>query len=162
MKPQLHIAELKIARATPVDASSILPLQRLAYESEARLYDDWPLPALLETLEQLTADIDVGTVLKAELSGELIGAVRGKGAGERCSVGRLIVRPDLQGRGVGRALMQQIEAEFADSRCFELFTGSRSERNIRLYQSLGYSQCRSQRISDKLTLVWMEKWCASA
>jgi ribosomal protein S18 acetylase RimI-like enzyme len=154
--------EWQIARATLADAAAILALQRCAYQSEATLYQDWSLPPLLETLEQLQAQFATTVLLKAEWAGELIGAVRGQGVCGRCAVGRLIVRPDLQGRGIGRALMQQIEAEFPQAECFELFTGSRSERNIRLYESLGYRQCRVQAIGDMLTLVWMEKCRASA
>lgn len=150
-------SELQIGRATPADAAVILQLQRCAYQSEARLYQDWSLPPLLETLEQMQAEFAGSVVLKAENAAGLVGAVRGKSSAQRCSIGRLIVRPDFQGRGIGRALMLRIEAEFPHVECFDLFTGSRSERNLGLYQSLGYRQCRSQAITDRLTLVWMEK-----
>jgi len=150
-------SELQIGRATPVDAAALLQLQRCAYQSEARLYQDWSLPPLLETLEQMQAEFATSVVLKAELAGALVGAVRGKASARRCAVGRLIVRPDCQGRGIGRALLQRIESEFPRVECFELFTGARSERNIGLYQSLGYRQYRSQAITDRLTLVWMER-----
>jgi ribosomal protein S18 acetylase RimI-like enzyme len=151
---------VQIGTATRSEAPAILRLQHVAYESEARLYQDWSIPPLHETLEQLEQAFAASVILAARLNGELVGAVRGKQSQERCAVGRLIVRPDLQGQGIGRALMQRLEAEFVAIRCFELFTGARSERNIRLYESLGYRPCRSQVVSDQLTLVWMEKWRA--
>ena len=149
---------LQLERASRSDAPVILQLQRLAYQSEARIYADWSLPPLVETINQLQKEFDASTLLKAVLDGVLVGAVRGRWSGaERCGVGRLIVRPDLQGRGIGRALMQGIEAEFAGAAGFELFTGSRSLRNIRFYETLGYRHFRAERVSDKLTLSWMEK-----
>ena len=150
-------SELQIGRATPADAAAILQLQRCAYQSEARLYQDWSLPPLLETQEQLQAEFATSVILKAELNGSVVGAVRGRSCARRCAVGRLIVSPDWQGRGIGRALLQRIESEFPQVECFELFTGARSERNISLYQSLGYRQYRAQAITDRLTLVWMER-----
>jgi ribosomal protein S18 acetylase RimI-like enzyme len=148
---------LQIVPASRADAATILQLQRLAYQTEARMYRDWSLPPLLETLNQLQKEFDVSTLLKAVLDDVLVGAVRGQCAQGRCAVARLIVRPDLQSRGIGRALMQRIEAEFPAAEWFELFTGSRSLRNIRLYETLGYRRFRSEVVSDKLTLVWMEK-----
>jgi len=149
---------LQIGPASRADAPTILQLQRLAYQSEARTYSDWSLPPLVETLNQLQREFDVSTVLKAVLDDVLVGAVRAQWAAHgRCSVGRLIVRPDLQSRGIGRALMRRIEAEFPAAEWFELFTGSRSLRNLRLYETLGYRRFRSKTVSNQLTLVWMEK-----
>ena len=69
-------------------------------------------------------------VLKATEAGRLVGSVRARAANGVCQVGRLIVHPELQGRGVGTMLMRHIEAEFPDATTFELFTGSRSEGNL--------------------------------
>lgn len=33
-----------ITQATVVDAENILALQKIAYQSEARIYNDWTLP----------------------------------------------------------------------------------------------------------------------
>ena len=38
-----------IEHASVTDAGEILALQKLAYESEARLYDDWDIPPMTET-----------------------------------------------------------------------------------------------------------------
>lgn len=39
---------LTITAAEADDAEAILTLQKLAYQSEARLYNDWSLPALTQ------------------------------------------------------------------------------------------------------------------
>ena len=40
---------------------------------------------------------------------------------------------------------------------FELFTGSRSEATIRLYQRHGYSVTRTEPVSPTLSLTYLEK-----
>jgi ribosomal protein S18 acetylase RimI-like enzyme len=147
----------RIQRARGDDAPAILALQKLAYQSEARLYDDWNLPPLTQTLDSLRAEIDCARVLMALAGETLVGSVRAREADAVCQVGRLIVSPLVQGRGVGTRLMRAIEGEFPAARCFELFTGSRSEANIRLYERLGYRRGREQVLSPAVTLVFMEK-----
>lgn len=68
-----------------------------------------------------------------------------------CFIGRLIVHPDFQNRGIGTGLMNKIERRFRDSARFELFTGHKSEGNIRLYRKLGYSIFKREPINDRLT-----------
>ena len=147
----------RIQRAREGDAAAILALQKLAYQSEARLYDDWKLPPLTQSLDSLRAEFDSSRVLKA-LDGEtLVGSVRARGTSGICHIGRLIVAPGLQGRGIGTRLMRAVEAEFPDVDRFELFTGSRSEANLRLYERLGYRRSREQVLSPAVTLVFLEK-----
>lgn len=146
-----------ISIASREDAPVILNLQKLAYESEARLYNDWTLPPLTQTLDALIAECAISTVLKATIGPDIVGSVRAKRSGDTCEIGRLIVHPQLQRRGIGSRLLEQAELHFADVRRFELFTGSRSEANIRLYQRHGYAVFKTLRLSDTVTLVFMEK-----
>jgi GNAT superfamily N-acetyltransferase len=150
-------ADLKIVRATAADAPAILDLQKLAYQTEALLYDDWSLPPLTQTLESLLDEFARAVVLKALQGGRLAGSVRAHASEGVCRVGRLIVQPQAQGRGIGTQLMRQIEREFPQTHKFELFTGSRSAGNIRLYERLGYVRVREKVLSPTVTLVFMEK-----
>jgi ribosomal protein S18 acetylase RimI-like enzyme len=143
--------------ATVSDAAQILALQTLAYESEARLYEDWTIPPMTQTLESLQSDIQNDTVLKAVDEQAIIGSVRATVSDNVCQIGRLMVHPTHQGRGIGTALMQAIEARFPAASGFELFTGSRSEGNIRLYNRLGYVVTGARRVSDRVTLVVLSK-----
>jgi GNAT superfamily N-acetyltransferase len=69
----------------------------------------------------------------------LVGAVRARLEGDCWELGRLMVAPDLAGRGLGRRLLEHAEAQApAEARRFALFTGARSTRNITLYQRAGY------------------------
>lgn len=146
-----------ISVASPADAAAILALQKLAYQSEARLYNDFSIPPLLQTLEELHREFFHKTVLKATLDQRIIGSVRGFQQGDTCFMQRLIVHPDHQGRGLGTALMQRLEGAFPAARRAELFTGHQSERNIRLYERLGYRIFRQEPVTENLRLVFMEK-----
>jgi GNAT superfamily N-acetyltransferase len=63
----------------------------------------------------------------------------------------------MQRRGIGRALMQQIERHFPPAERFELFTGHRSPVNLLFYARLGYAGFREQKASAPLTLAFLEK-----
>jgi GNAT superfamily N-acetyltransferase len=146
-----------IARATLDDAAAILALQKRAYESEARLYDDWAIPPLTQTLESLREEIAAMCVLQASQDGVIVGSVRGREAEGICQIGRLMVEPRYQGQGLGSALLAAIESQFPAPKCFELFTGSRSEANIRLYLRHGYEVVTMKQHSPQVTLVYMSK-----
>ena len=147
----------EIVRADISDAAEILELQKLAYQSEAVLYDDWSIPPLTQSLNQIKKEFDEMIFLKVCDSGRLIGSVRASihdGAG---NIGRLIVHPEFQHKGIGTRLMLAIETEFPSVRRFELFTGSRSEGNIRLYERLDYRIFHTDRLSPQVELVFLEK-----
>ena len=141
----------------PDDAESILALQKLAYQSEAKLYNDWSLPPLTETLESLRTYFADTVVLKATLDGCIVGSVRARIRDGICAIGRLVVHPEFQRRGIGTQLLKAIEARCPDVARYELFTGSKSEANIRLYQRLSYVITRSEVLSPTVTLVYLEK-----
>lgn len=146
-----------IEQARIEDAEEILKLQKLAYLSEAEIYDDYTIPPLTQTLEEIRDDFNRRFFLKATVDEQIIGSVRAHLKDETCFIGRLIVHPHHQNRGIGTKLMHGIEARFREAKRFELFTGHRSERNIHLYNKLGYKTFRTEPISDNLKLVYLEK-----
>jgi ribosomal protein S18 acetylase RimI-like enzyme len=139
------------------DAADILALQKLAYRSEAEIYGDDTIPPLTQTLEEMCADLKDQVVLKASIDERIVGSVRAYEEQGTCFVGRLIVHPDFQNRGIGTRLMREIERAFTQAERFELFTGDRSERNLHLYLKLGYSVFKRQELTERVTLVFMEK-----
>jgi len=146
-----------ITRASSEDAAAILELQKLAYQSEAQLYNDFSIPPLTQTLGELRSDFTDKVFLKAEIKDQIVGSVKGYQLESTCYIERLIVHPNFQGQGIGTALMQQIELCFGQAQRFELFTGHESERNIHLYERLGYKIFRNEEINKTLSFVFMEK-----
>ncbi|MET9339926.1 GNAT family N-acetyltransferase [Nonomuraea sp. NPDC003804] len=146
-----------IVRAVARDAGQILTVQRAAYVTEAQLYGDPFIPPLVESVEQVRAAIESAVVLKATDGERIVGAVRGRLAGTACRVGRLMVAPDAQGRGVGTALLEALHEAVPEAAAFDLFTGHLSEGNLRLYRRLGYRETHRERMDDHLTLVHMRR-----
>jgi len=146
-----------ITAALLTDAPAILDLQKLAYQSEAALNDDYTIPPLTQTLPELEADFQRQVYLKAARDDTIVGAVRGYERDGTCYVGRLMVHPDCQNRGVGTQLLRAIEARFNTVQRYELFTSERSTRNLYLYQKLGYHIFRTEQLSAKVTIIYLEK-----
>ena len=82
---------IAISRAEPSDARAILDLQKLAYQSEAKLYNDWSLPAVTQSLESLLDEFGNSIFLKAIAADQIVGSVRAKASMGTCAIGRLIV-----------------------------------------------------------------------
>lgn len=156
-KEEMKLEIATICRAEPHDAEEILALQRLAYQAEARLYNEWKIPPLTQSLDALKEEFADSIVLKALIDGRIVGSVRAKARAGCCAIGRLIVHPELQRRGIGSRLLQAIEAQFPEAAHYELFTGSKSEANIRLYQRHGYQITRTEQLSAAVLLVFLEK-----
>ncbi|HEV2548320.1 MAG TPA: GNAT family N-acetyltransferase [Stellaceae bacterium] len=94
-------------RRAPADFADWGKVRVLVYDAFAYMQGriDPPSSALRMTAASLAADAAAGALLVAECAGELVGCAFVRPKGDALYVARLAVRPDLQGRGVGRALM---------------------------------------------------------
>ena len=148
---------MTIEKASREELSAILDLQYKAYESEARLLNNWNIPPLKQTLAEVEAEWDKGVILKAVGdTGELIGSVRAWEENGTVYVGKLMVRPDCQGRGIGTRLLLAVE-EICPGKRYELFTSTQSARNIALYQRCGYRIFTEKQVNENLRFVYLEK-----
>ena len=135
-----------IVQAEETDLEAILVLQRLAYQGEARLLNDFSIPPLMQTLEEMKEEFRSGIFLKAvDEKGKIVGSVRGTLRGDTLLIGKLMVHPEYQGNGLGSCLLQ------------ELFTCNKSLRNLCLYERNGYTRCAEKAVSPTLTLIFLEK-----
>ncbi|MEV3855700.1 GNAT family N-acetyltransferase [Streptomyces sp. NPDC050095] len=150
-----------ISAATEGDVEQILKLQYLCYQSEAQLYGDYSIEPLTQTLDSVRGELAGGTVLVARLGDEVVASVRGTiGADGTARINKLIVHPRMQRHGLGGRLLSAVEAELGTAgtaKHFELFTGHRSEHNLRLYRKHGYAPASTQQVDDRLTLITLRK-----
>jgi GNAT superfamily N-acetyltransferase len=72
---------------------------------------DPPSSALRLTVESMEADAAQGALLLAELTDCLVGCAFVRPKGDALYIGKLAVRPGLQERGIGRALIAAARAE---------------------------------------------------
>lgn len=130
---------LSLAPATADDAAELLVLQRCCWVQEAVVNDSLDIPALHETLDDVRAWLMTWQVWTVRLRGRLVAAVRARAVGPVWEIGRLMVAPDLAGRGIGRWLLAHAERHAPPAATsFALVTGAHSARNIDLYQRAGY------------------------
>lgn len=143
------------------DLPEILQLQYLAYQSEAKLCNNPNIPPLKQTLPEVEQEFEKGVFLKAvDESGTIIGSVRAWADSDSVYVGKLMVHPALQHRGIGTAMLLSIEKHFTQKR-FELFTSTQSMRNIALYQRQGYKIFQEKQVMENLRFVYLEKYLSS-
>lgn len=145
-----------IEKATKKDLPIILDLQYLAYQSESKLLNNLNIPPLKQTLSDIIDEFNKGIILKATDNNKIIGSVRGYVENSTLYIGKLIVHPKFQRKGIGTKLLLSIENLYDDVN-YELFTSNRSSRNILLYENLGYKKYREEMIGDNLTLIYLRK-----
>lgn len=146
-----------IKKARKEDLEEILKLQYLAYQSEARLFGDMDIPPLKQTLEEVYEEFEKGTVLKAvDEEGGIIGSVRAYQEEGTVYIGKLMVHPNMQKRGIGTKLLLEMEKEYPNQR-YELFTSTKSLSNIRLYEKLGYEIFKEEAVTQELQFVYLQK-----
>jgi tRNA (guanine37-N1)-methyltransferase len=135
-----RVGDWDIVPAVRGDAGEILTLQRACWVQEALDNDTLDIPALHESLEDVEASLEDWTYFVVRAEGRLVGAVRGKLDGEHWDIGRVMVAPDLQGRGLGRLLLEHIQTVApAEASSYVLFTGVHSADNQRMYKKAGFS-----------------------
>ncbi|MGX1268830.1 GNAT family N-acetyltransferase [Streptomyces phaeoluteigriseus] len=150
-----------ISVATEQDAEQIFRLQYLCFQGEAALYGNYRIAPLVQTLDSVRQELASDCVYVARLGEEVVGSVRGTITEDgAASIGRLCVHPRLQGHGIGARLLCAAESALAGERGatkFRLFTGHRSEGNLRLYRRVGYRTVGTSQGSDGVPMIVLEK-----
>ena len=151
--------DLTVRPIRPDDAGEVLTLQRAAFVQEAQIYGTPQLPPLTQTLAELEAELVDNLGCVAVDGTRIVGAVRARRDGELLLVGRLTIAPDQQGRGIGTRLLAAVEERGAalGANEAELFTGSLSEANLRLYLREGYVETQRVPGDDGIEQVFLRK-----
>ena len=158
---------IEIKQVSLEDVDMILQLQIQAYLSEAEIYNDYSIPPLIQSFNEIKQEFSQQVFLKAIEKGKeegdpatmmIVGSVRAYLERGTAYIGRLIVKPEYQNKGIGTKLMQAIEQHFKFANRYELFIGHKSTRNLHLYQKLGYYEFKRVPVNESLTMVFLEKY----
>lgn len=151
--------DLDIREIREEDAGEVMTLQRAAFVSEAQIYGSADMPPLTQTLDEVRWELRENLGCVALDGGRMVGALRARIDGELLLIGRIAIAPDMQGHGIGSRLLDAVEARGASAgaREAELFTGSLSEANIRLYERQGYRETERIDEGDGTAQVFLRK-----
>ncbi|WP_425266972.1 GNAT family N-acetyltransferase [Amycolatopsis circi] len=150
---------MKLELLTDTAAGELLTLQQAAYLTEARAHQNFDLPPLMDTLDDVRAALADPSIAIWGFrdDGRLVAAVRMRADGPVGEIGRFVVAPDRQGEGLGTALLAAAEeATPAEVTVFRLCTGERSAGPLYLYRKLGYRETHRSPEAD-YQLVHLEK-----
>ncbi len=152
---------LTIRSATERDFPDILRIQRDAFSEYVNVYEvsAWTT----ETLESLAADAREKAILVATLDDTIAGSVRFWTVAGVCVIRLLSVDPVRQGRGIGKALLREVERRASGAHKLYACTMLRTARNVHLFLSLGYEpETILPRHYHKLDLICFAKYLEPA
>lgn len=139
-----------IRPATPADIAAITALTRAAYAKWVPLIGREPLP--------MQADYNLAFARHRfdllEERGVLAGLIETLLRDDDLLIENVAVDPAHQGRGHGRALLAHAERLAAEARrdAVRLYTNSRFEANIGLYEALGYGVEREEALNGGMAV----------
>lgn len=148
---------MEILQAQYEDLPEILELQKLCYTENALRYNNFNIQPLVQTFGEIEGEFKAGVILKTIHQNKIVGSIRAVEKDGTCFIGKVIVHPEFQNRGIGRKLMNGLELLFTSVKRFELFTGFRDEKNLYFYQQLGYTQFKTFKVTEAFFLVYLEK-----
>ena len=126
--------------ATPADAPDLQVLTRACWLPEIARYGMFGVGE--EDLEEVRDGLRDWDTRVWRKDGQLVASVRVRphpSEDRTWQIGRLMVAPYLQGRGLGRELLEYAESLAPeDMRTLWLNTGARSTENLRMYRKAGY------------------------
>lgn len=149
-----------VSTLRPEHAGEALTVQYAAYLSEGRRYATTEIPPLVEDVAALAADLQRPDTagFGAWMGPRLVGSVRLRRTDEPLvELTRFSVAPDVQGHGVGGALLAAAHAVLRPGVRTWLVTGTRSVENHGMYTARGYREVGRTVDGAGVELVRMER-----
>ena len=120
-------------------ADQIVEVQQAGYRVEAELTGYDGMPGLTQDAATvMSLGITMLGAVDDELNGRLVGIVGYRRHGDLVDVDRLAVHPDHFRRGIGRALLDELELRESDARRIEVMTSTGNTPATSLYLRSGY------------------------
>jgi ribosomal protein S18 acetylase RimI-like enzyme len=95
--------------------------------------------------------------LVAEDKGKIIGTVLGQAGGSIGFIWSLAVLPKEQGKGIGKALMKEIEKRLKKKGCvgIDLFTSLERKKAVNMYNKMGYKHVKKAYVMAKKSISFL-------
>ncbi len=157
-QPKIRTVGGVIQKVTLEDLPDIIDLQKKAFTQVALWMNNFDLPPLHQTIDELRNEYEKSIILKyLSDEGVIVGSVRAHMDEDHiCHVGKLIVHPDYQNQGIGYALMCEIEKYVPHCDKYLLFTGEETPNTKYLYEKVGYVVVDKQEMGGVAMFI-MEK-----
>lgn len=145
---------IEICSANSTDTSVVRDLVRASYSKYVERIGKEPAPMLDDYASLIAAD----EVWVAVESGEVLGVLVMRPAEDHLFVDNIAVRPDAQGRGLGRELMNFAEEEAKRNGLEEirLYTNEKMYENLAVYENLGFEET-GRKLDSGYQRVFMRK-----
>jgi N-acetylglutamate synthase-like GNAT family acetyltransferase len=146
-----------IEKALRSELSEILSIQKAAFAPIAALLNKPELQPMTQTLTEIETEYANWLFLKYTLEGRIVGSVRAYlDKSDVCHIGKLVVLPEYQSAGIGKALMQAVHEAYKNCNSYELFTGKHVPHIVDFYRRLGYAE-KNTKSMDGVVMVFMER-----
>ncbi|MBN2853253.1 MAG: GNAT family N-acetyltransferase [Clostridia bacterium] len=149
--------DITIRNAVKQDIEDILRIQKKAFAFQAKKYNDYEMPPMVETYEDVLKDIENQMVFVAVLDSKIVGSVRVIRNQDEAEIKRLAVDDDYHNNGIGHMLMDIAELQHRELKRLWLLTGSESYKSINMYKKLGYEIYKEADHKD-YKLVYLQKF----
>ena len=148
---------MKIELATIQDVPALLDLQRKAFGPLCEELGWKDAPPLTESLEHSYEEFERCTTLKVQNDERLIiGSVHGNVTDGSLYIGRLMVLPEYQQKGIGKLLFREIQSRLPHNRAW-LCTCQQVRPTYEFYLREGFKTYKSEEVGPGLTWEYLEK-----
>ena len=154
-----RLPSIFLTRAQASDADTVRALVRAAYADWVPIFGREPLPMTTDyEVAVRDNEVDIATV-----GGQMVALIEMIVRADHIFIENIAVLPDFQGGGIGRQLIAHAEARALSLGLPELrlLTGRVMDKNVRLYQALGFQIDRTEPFMGGFT-VYMSKTLVKA
>ena len=150
------VFKMEIIKAKKEDLAEILQVQHMAFRREAEEFNDFDIEPMTQTIGILEEEYKTFVFLKAvNDEGKIVGSIRGYIKDGTSYIGKTLVHPDYQGKGIGTKMIGMLE-EINKAPRYEINASIRCPQNIRLYEHLGYVRFKEIKTENN-GFVYLEK-----
>lgn len=149
---------LKIARTHSGEAAALLEIQKEAFQSDLKKYQDYDSSPAAETLEFFKYKLKHSYHYTIFADNKIIGGVCVvKVTDDHYRLFRIFLSRKYQNRGIGAKVLPYIEKKYPQAKKWSLDTPKDNPVTRHFYEKYGYKKTKEYKVNERLTLVEYEK-----